>query len=336
MELELSYPSHQVVLTHKDGDFYTKVKVLVGDKVYRDMVDQILLEPNKALNFVANERVLLNVFLRSLLLLHNNGITSMRGLNDAFDVFCDEMEYYVYCMINDIEFNQQEWFNTAYIRCSIFTARDYIEKCSVTLLRTVYPELNYKSKTIVSPKLQKDIYDSKNIFKCNPDDYTWFLKKNEIEVLYHFSAIENIQSIKQYGICSLKYIDDNNISVQRFSSSEDSRLIDKRKKTYNFVHLLFESNNPMIKIAMLEGRLAEMKLYEINPIVLFLKDTCYTHGNAASNQVFPSDDIEHFLKLPFDKFHKKKYWDLDEEGKFYYQSEILVKSKIEKEFINNL
>ncbi len=77
MELISSYPSHRVVLTHKDGDFYTKVKVFVENKVYSDMVYQIISDSNKAVNFVANERVLINGFLRSLLLLHNKGIASM-------------------------------------------------------------------------------------------------------------------------------------------------------------------------------------------------------------------------------------------------------------------
>lgn len=336
MEFVLSYPSHRVVLSHKDGDFYTKVKVFVEDKVYHDMVRQILAESDKALNFVANERILLNGFLRSLLLLHNKGISSMRGLDDTFDVFSDEMDYYVYCLVNDIEFNQQEWFNTAFIQCSIFTARDYIENCSITLLRTVYPEFNYKPKTIVQPKPKVSVCDFEAEYKCNPNNYSWFLEENEIEVLYHFSAIENIHSIKQHGICSLKYLDYNKIRVQRFSSSDISREIDKRKGTYDYVHLLFEPNNPMIKIAMSEGRLAEIKLFEIDPLVLFLKDTCYTHGNAASNQVFPSNDIDCLVKLPFKKFHKKNYWDLDEDGKFYFQSETLVKSRIEKKYINNL
>ena len=336
MEFVLSYPSHRVILTHKDGEFYTKVKVFVEDKVYRDMVKQILSESDKAQNFVANERILLNGFLRSLLLLHNKGIASMRGLDDTFDVFSDEMEYYVYCLVNDIEFNQQDWFNTAFIQCSIFTAMDYVENCSVTLLKTVYPEYNYKPKTVVPQKPIVSSCDFLGEFKCNPKKYSCFLEENGIEALYHFSAIENIPSIKQYGICSLKYLDDNKIRVQRFSSSDISRKIDKRKGTYNYVHLLFEPNNPMIKIAMSEGRLAEMKLFEIDPLVLFLKDTCYTPGNAASNQVFPSNDIDYLVKLPFKKFHKKNYCDLDDDGRFYFQSETLVKSRIEKKYINNL
>lgn len=336
MELDLSYPSHRVILSHKDGDFFTKVKVFVKDKVYHDMIQSILFDSEKALNFVANERILLNGFLRSLLLLHNKGISSMRGLEDTFDVFTDEMGYYVYCMINDISFAEQEWFNTAYIQCGIFKAKDYIEECSVTLLRTVYPEFNYRPQTKTTPKpvIKFDEYDS--AFKCNPDKYKWFLDENEIETLYHFSPIENVPSIKKHSICSLKYLDDNNIRVERFSSSETSRSIDKHKKTYDFVHLLFEPNNPMIKIAMSEGRLAEKKLFEVDPIVLFLRDTCYTHGNAASNSVFPSKDLQHLMDIPFKKFHKKIFWELDEMGRFYFQSEVLVKSKINKEYISNL
>lgn len=336
MDFTLSYPSHRVVLSHDDGAFFTKVIVYVEDKVYNDMVQSKLKDSISNVNRVVNESELLNGFLRSLLLLHNNGITSMRGLKDTFDVFQDELEYYVYCLVNDLRFNYNEWFYTAYIQCDIFSAKKYVEDCSITLLRTVYPEFNYKPKEKPKQKVKTFKTETESEFKCNPEDYSWFLEQNEIDVLYHFSPIENIVSIQQYSICSLKYLDDHSIPVSRFASSEASRSIDKWKKVYDYVHLLFEPGNPMIKRAMREGRLSENKLFEINPIVLFLKNTCYTIGNAASNSVKPHNDLQFLLSMPFSKFHKKTFWDLDEEGQFLFQSEVLVKSRINKEHIYNL
>ena len=83
------------------------------------MVTSIILTGNHEIRFVPQERELLNGFLRSLLLLHNKGITTMGGREDVFDVFKDEMDYYVYCLVNDIKYEEQKWFKTAFIKTNI-------------------------------------------------------------------------------------------------------------------------------------------------------------------------------------------------------------------------
>lgn len=56
----------------------------------------------------------------------------------------------------------------------------------------------------------------------------------------------------------------------------------------------------MLYIALKEGRLADYIIYEVSTDVLFLRDTLFTHCNAAKNGVKFSDDINYMLQIPFD------------------------------------
>lgn len=332
MQLTLTYPTHTIILQHDDGSYFTKLTNSVNTIIFNDMITSLILRDNNINNFVSQEMDILNGFLRSLLIKHENGISTMYATADTFVVFRDEMEYYVFCLVNNLQFESNEWFKTAYIKCDIYTTRDFIEKCSESLIKMTYPHLaKPKEKTVSRTATTHNI-----IFKCDPNKYQWFLEKYEIDKLYHFSPIENKESIKKHSICSYQYLIDNNISINRLSSSDTSRKIDKSKGLSNYVHLLFEPFNPMIFVALSEGRLREFTIYEIEPEVLFLKDTMYTIGNAALAGVRPKKDIQFLLTIPFSRFHKKNYTALDDESKKYFQSEILVKNKVDLKYIINL
>ena len=346
MELKLEYPTHRIILEHEDGSFITRITSYVQGKVYDDMVTSIILTGNHEIRFVPQERELLNGFLRSLLLLHNKGLTTMGGREDVFDVFKDEMEYYVYCLVNDIKYEEQKWFKTAFIKANIYTACQYVEECSAQLIRTVYPEyidLIPSSVIPAKPEWKTPPEDLEEItrsiqpkFKCNPKKYESFLTKNDIDYLFHFTAIENVHSIEKNSICSIGYLEDHGISVSKFASSSESRLIDRSKNLRNYVHLSFEQKNPMIFTVLREGRLADYKVYKIDTQVLFLENTMYSKGNVAQNGVYPSADIGTLLSIPFERFHKKVYFNLSKEDRFLFQSEVLVKEFIDRKYIFNL
>ena len=132
MDLNLEYQTHKLLLS-SIGRF-TKVKNYVLGTVYQDMVSAIISEKEKALNFVFNERILLNKFLKSLLDFHNK---ENLIFSKPFNYFNDEYEYYVFCVINDIEFKEQEWFNVAFIEEDIFTTYTYLKNASIKLLSMV-------------------------------------------------------------------------------------------------------------------------------------------------------------------------------------------------------
>lgn len=325
-DIRLEYPTHTLLLSPQKG--YTKVKNIVHGKTYRNMVDAILLDYDKAINFVQNERKILNNFLKSLLDLHTN---TEYIFAKPFTYFNDEYEYYVFCIINDIEFNEQEWFNVAFIAEDIYTTYIYLKNASIKLLQKLYPEYAAKSTNLLEEWFRSwEEYVKK--YKCNPDDYKHFLEKNEIDCLYHFSSSTNAESIKSRGICSIKYLKEQKIIVD-YVSNETSQLIDKMKGMEDYVHLGYEAKHPMLMKALAKGILSSYRVYQVNPIVLFLKETKYTRCNAIKSNAKISDDINFFLQIPFKRFHKRNYFDLTEEEKDLFQSEVLVHKNIPNNLI---
>lgn len=324
--LRLEYPTHILLLSSNKG--YTKVKNTVLGEAYSNMVDAILSDFDKAINFVQHERILLNNFLKSLLDFHNK---TEYLFAKPFTYFNDEYEYYVFCIINDIEFKEQEWFNIAFIEEDIYTTYAYLKNASIKLLQMLYPEYATISTNLLEEWFRSWEDEAKK-YKCNPDDYKHFLEENEIDCLYHFSSSANTDSIKDRGLCSIMYLKEQKIDVD-YVSNEASQLVDKRKGMEDYVHLGYEAKHPMLMKALAKGTLSSYKVYHINPIVLFLKKTKYTRCNAIKRNAEISDDINFFLQIPFKRFHKRSYFDLTEEEKDLFQSEVLVHRNIPNSLI---
>lgn len=326
MDLNLEYQTHKLLLS-SIGRF-TKVKNYVLGTVYQDMVSAIISEKEKALNFVFNERILLNKFLKSLLDFHNK---ENLIFSKPFNYFNDEYEYYVFCVINDIEFKEQEWFNVAFIEEDIFTTYTYLKNASIKLLSMVYPEYSKKSVNLLEHWYHKSLETLKK-YKCNPDTYKYFLEENEIDCLYHFSSSMNSNSIKERGLCSIKYLKEQRIHVD-YVSTETSQFIDKKRGMEDYIHLGYEAKHPMLMNALAKGILSSYKVYQINPVVIFLKETNYTRCNAIKRNAVISDELNFFLNIPFKRFHKKNYFNLSNEDKELFQSEVLVYKNIPNNLI---
>lgn len=342
MEKTLQYKTHKTILEQVLGTPYTKLTNYVEGKVYQDIVSAIIMDEGKSLHFVHFERELLSGFLTSLVAFHNN---KYKGILPQFYSFDSELSYYQYCVDNDLNFEEQEWFKTGYIKANLTTALDYLQNASVLLLRTLYPEFLDASTNrlidikipLIEPEKPRIVLPAKlqpSIYKCSPSLYSSFLKEHHIDCLYHFTSIDNADSIRRNGICSAKYLNDNGINVS-YASSGESREIDIRKGKADYVHLSYERKNPMLYIALKEGRLADYVIYEISTDVIFLRETLFTHCNAAKNGVEFSDDINYMLQIPFDSFHNRPYAK-DSIYKDYFMSEVLVKQKISPSYILNL
>ena len=240
----------------------------------------------------------------------------------------------MFCLVNDIPFKEQIWCKTTYIKTDIYTALNLIKNASVKLISNLYPDYFHPPKSLFEEWIQQ-FKEEKELYKCDPDEYRAFLEKNDIKAVYHFSSSKNTDSIKKLGICSIQYLKELGVSVDYVSTSQ-SQSIDRYKGFEDYIHLGFEKKHPMLMRALANGVLYSYKIYDINPSVLFLKDTWYSDRNAIKNNVIFSDKIEILLNIPFELFHKKNYFDLDANGKDYFQSEILVKHNIPSNLILNL
>jgi hypothetical protein len=334
MQRVVSYKSHTLYISSTTNSYYTRITNIVNGDAYQELVHKAIEAGYKTdTRFVYQERIFLNGFLKSVVGFHNK---QEQYRNIPFITFADEAEYYVFCIVNDIQFEEQVWFKTTFIRTSIYLASMYIINASIDFLRIFHPEyldshVDYLEEYI--KKIVANIQESNIDYKCNPKQYVGFLKKHQLTCLYHFTPINNVASIKTNGLLSIEQLRKANVRPS-FASSGASRNLDKNKDLSDYVHLSYERDNPMIYVAIAEGRLSEYALLEISCDVLFWKNTKYTNKNAAKSDAIVTDDINFLLNIPFSKFHNKSYLKLREEDKEWFKSEILVKSQIPRKFIN--
>ena len=84
-----------------------------------------------------------------------------------------------------------------------------------------------------------------------------------------------------------------------------------------------------------DGRIANPVILEINPDIIFKKETKFAIQNAAKSGVTANGSIEKFKAIKFSVL-KKKYFDLDEGEKPFYQAEVLVLEKLPLDYILNI
>jgi hypothetical protein len=330
-EQRLEYPTHSLILREVDNTNFIKVTNFVKDVVYQEMIDAYFINPNN--NFVFEERKLLSNFVKSLTSFHNKKEDILTGTPEMY-TFGDDAEYYIFCMVNDLIYEEQEWFKTIYIKVTLLYCITLFIGTSVSFLKALYPDY-YRKPVNLLDEVFREFKRQQNLYKCNIETYLNFLIENKIDRLYHFSNRQNLVSIKMNGICSISEMKRLGIS-SKHSSSDGSRIIDNSKQLSEYVHLSYERDTPMLYIALAEGRLYDYVIFEITPDVIFYTETKFSNINAASNEADISSDINFFLNLPFRSFHNKKYSYLSEQSKKNYQAEVLVKKNIPTTQILNL
>lgn len=328
MQTRLEYKTHTIILSEYYS--FTKLTVFVKETITHDWFD-IIIDSQYASRYVEGERILIKNFLKSLITLPT--INFNNDLASEFSFFEDEGRYYIYCVQNDLPFNEQEWFKTAFIRTNIYIATAIAINKSLQLIARLYPQdIKFPDNSI---DRMFDYSDQKSVFKPNYYEIEKILRDNGIDRFYHSTNTSNLMSIKQQrALLSIKKLREKHISVD-FASSEFSREADARKGVENFVHLSYEPDYPMMKKATNGGRLAEVTMFIVSPVVAILKDTLFTEKNLVTTSIMPSSDVEVLKRIPFLKFHNKNYWSLSEDLRKSYMAEILVKDEVPASSILN-
>lgn len=339
MSQQLTFPTHRLVVETVINSEYIKVTNYVQEIVYEDMVDAIIMQHNRNIRFVAQERILLNNFYRSLLSFHFKNTVNLKAEVPQFHIFSDEIGYYHFCVDHNIEFEEQKWFKTAYIKADFETVIAILNNASISLVNTLYPQYG-KAVSSVFIKYEDIFKEPEDTqikpplearYKHNPKDYSDFLAKNDITSLYHFTDAKNIESIRKNGICSINRIKKLSLNVN-FASTSESRSIDASKNLADYVHLSYERENPMLFVALAEGRLYDYKILKVAVDVIFWKGTLFSNCNAAKKGAHISNSIDFFLSIPFYQFHNKRY-DKYSPYKDLSMSEVLVKDCVPAEYI---
>jgi len=189
-------------------------------------------------------------------------------------------------------------------------------------------EEQLKQEKILQQKIQS--------YKADWENFRTILQQRGITKLYHFTDRANLESIKQKGgLFSWYYCKQNNISISKPGGSQTSWSLDFRKGLQNYVRVSFIRDHPMMYIARNDGRISNPVILEIATDLIYLKSTKYTSQNAAKNDAFADNTLEAFNKIKFNLF-SKRYLDLLDDEKHYYQAEVLVLEKIPLESIINI
>lgn len=173
--------------------------------------------------------------------------------------------------------------------------------------------------------------------KNNWQELKAVLDQHGIKKLYHFTDRDNLESIiKNGGLYSWGDCDDKGINIPKPGGGSLSRDLDRRDNLQHYVRVSFTTQHPMMFVAMQDGRLSNPVILEIDPEVIFWKNSKYANMNATRSGANIGSTIEDFNQIHFQSVRARKHFDLPDEEQPYYQAEVLVKNFIPLEFIKNI
>ena len=175
--------------------------------------------------------------------------------------------------------------------------------------------------------------------KSNWQEFKAILDQQGIKKLYHFTDRENLESIiKNGGLYSWMDCERKGIKIAKPGGGSMSRQLDSGRNLEDYVRVSFTTQHPMMYVAMREGRISNPVILEIDPEIIYWKDTCYSNMNATIHRITPNigDSLSDFKQIHFQSVKVHKHFDLPEEEQPYFQAEILVKNFIPLEYIKNI
>lgn len=149
-------------------------------------------------------------------------------------------------------------------------------------------------------------------------------KKRNIKYLYHFSAIENVDSIMKYGILSVNKLKNNNIKYD----FNDNERYDKR---YNCISCSVEFPNGILLNNFKNKFNKKYVIFRINIDVLNYKYALCCPTNAATCKGDYIVGIDKFVKL-----YEGERFDLPNSFPTSEQAEILIFNNIEPKYIEQI
>ena len=173
--------------------------------------------------------------------------------------------------------------------------------------------------------------------KSNWQEFKAVLDEYKIVKLYHFTDRDNLESIiNNGGLYSWGDCEDKGIKIAKPGGGLLSRDLDRRDNLQHYVRVSFTTQHPMMYEAMKDGRLSNPVILEINPEVVFWKDSKYANMNATRTGCHKGSTIDDFKLIHFKTVKARNHFDISEEEKPYYQAEVLIKNFIPLEYIKNI
>ena len=292
------------------------------------IISMMGIEPNPNFIFkgkpIENERYLIYRYIKSI----------FQKPNPELYIFADDLEYQKFCLVNNLNYGEQQWFNRIYIKDNYDSATKYLIENSLIFQELYFP--SNKDGEVFHPTLH-DVNILRADYQFKQDFMQIFnvLKSQDLK-LFHFTKKKNIESIKKNGILSADAIETLGI-CSKYASSQESRQIDKQMGLSDYVRLSFVKNHPMMFASMTAYGLNPIIL-EINPLIALMPNIFFSDRNTLKSGANIGPNATDLTKVDFQIINSNiPYYNLpDVKSKNSYQAEVLVKHRIGPEFILNL
>ena len=311
MLFEKKYKTHSVEV-NKNNNFF-EIKTYLNWDIFTDLVIKVFS--------IEEERHFINVFIRKIF------------NTNEFKIFGSSFEYFDFCHSNSIEPKEQSWFNTIFYQGDLSSLKFNFELKSIS-----FQELYFSSEdTFENKEIRYSItFPESDNLKTDSKRLKNTLEENNVSKLYHFTDITNLKSIfDKGGLYSWSFLKNKTVR-NTFASTNLSKELDSRRGLENYVRLSFNSTQPMMHKAIYDGRISHPVIIEIDPSVIFLKETLFSDRNATDKNAIIGSSYEDLNRINLNIAKRDNYFNLDDNDKSLFQAEVLVHEKIRTEFFLNL
>lgn len=209
-----------------------------------------------------------------------------------------------------------------------------------------YSEISYDTAKQLEEKERKKFEEDKIIkrnkqlslhtkeYKKEKNQILELLNEKGIYYFYHFTDRKNIPSIiKQGGLFSWDFCQNNDICIENPGGDEFSRKLDRRFTLQDYVRLSFCNDHPMAYRKKQEG--SDIVLLKIAIDVATFESTIFSDINATDSTHKQGKSLKFLQTIDFEAV-KANYVSRDDEMFKYHQAEVMVKTFLPIQYIVNI
>lgn len=173
----------------------------------------------------------------------------------------------------------------------------------------------------------------------NSDDYgpiAQYARDHGVEYIYHFTAIENLNSIvEKGGLFSRKYLEENEIEIPFAGGNSLSHSLDSKLFLDNYVHLSFCERHPMGWCVKQRNESEKIIVLKISINILDKPGILFCNMNATKNLQCKIIDqgLNGIRSVNFDAVNMK-YVSHDMNEYDFHQAEIMIPRCVELEYFD--
>lgn len=189
-----------------------------------------------------------------------------------------------------------------------------------------------KQREAERKRIEQEEKERREKYKEDAQAIMEYFAQNGINQFYHYTDSRNLNSIIQNnGLYSLNELHRRGIVYEQGSHTSERP---------DYVRLSYTNSHPLMHVSIKENRIVNPRVLHIDKTVSTLRNTLFSNVNVARTSrrptVITGNNLD-FIKLNVKlDITKRKYFNLTDEEKAYYQAEVMVKEHVPLEYITNL